>query len=134
MKHGSAVHTDTKAFSSFSVDDLERARTFYGDVLGLNVEQRPEGLELEFGAGHTVFLYQKPNHQPATFTVLNFPVDNLDEAVDRLTQLGVRFEQYDMPQIRTNDRGIARGTGGPAMAWFKDPAGNILSVLEAREM
>jgi catechol 2,3-dioxygenase-like lactoylglutathione lyase family enzyme len=130
MKHN--VLTEATAFSSFSVDDLGKARAFYKDVLGLEVADRPEGLELDVGSGNKVFVYGKPNHEAATFTVLNFPVDDVDQAVDRLKTSGVKFEQYDMPGIKTDDRGIARANSGPAMAWFKDPAGNILSVLQER--
>jgi catechol 2,3-dioxygenase-like lactoylglutathione lyase family enzyme len=118
----------TRAFSGFSVDDLERAERFYGETLGLNVSQNPAGLELELGGGTRVFIYPKPNHEPATFTVLNFPVANIDEAVDELTAAGVRLERYD--GIESDERGISRGGDGPTIAWFKDPAGNILSVLE----
>jgi catechol 2,3-dioxygenase-like lactoylglutathione lyase family enzyme len=126
------VLTEATAFSSFSVDDLGKARAFYKDILGLEVADRPEGLELDVGSGNKVFVYGKPNHEAATFTVLNFPVDDVDQTVDRLKTSGVKFEQYDMPGIKTDDRGIARGDSGPAMAWFKDPAGNILSVLQER--
>jgi len=133
MKHGSAVLTDTKAFASFSVDNIDLARTFYRDTLGLSVEDRPEGLELDVGGGNKVFVYQKPDHKPATFTILNFPVDSVDEAVDGLTASGIRFEHYDLPAIKTDKRGIARDDRGPAIAWFKDPAGNILSVLEGMD-
>ena len=129
---GDAVLTDARAFQSFSVDDLAKARAFYHDTLGLEVADRPEGLELEVGAGNKVFVYAKPNHEPATFTILNFAVDNVDTAVDRLKATGITFEKYDQPGIKTDDRGIARDSGGPAIAWFKDPAGNILSVLETR--
>jgi catechol 2,3-dioxygenase-like lactoylglutathione lyase family enzyme len=125
-----AVLTDAKAFQSFSVDDLGKARSFYQDTLGLDVKESPEGLELEVGSGSKVFVYPKPDHEPATFTILNFAVDNVDEAVDRLKSTGIEFERYDLPNIKTDSRGIARDTGGPAMAWFKDPAGNILSVCE----
>lgn len=127
-----AVLTDAKAFQSFSVDDLDKARSFYHDTLGLEVADRPEGLEIEVGSGSKVFVYPKPNHEPATFTILNFAVDDVDVAVDRLQSTGVTFEQYDLPGIKTDSRGIARDTGGPAMAWFKDPAGNILSVMQER--
>jgi catechol 2,3-dioxygenase-like lactoylglutathione lyase family enzyme len=119
---------DAHAFSGFSVDDLERAKRFYGETLGLHVSENPAGLELELGGGTTVFVYPKPNHEPATFTVLNFPVTNIDEAVDDLSSAGVRFERYD--GIESDERGITRGGDGPTIAWFKDPAGNILSVLE----
>jgi catechol 2,3-dioxygenase-like lactoylglutathione lyase family enzyme len=119
---------DANAFSGFSVDDLERAKEFYGKTLGLTVTENPAGLELQLGAGGTVFVYPKDNHEPATFTILNFPVSDIEQAVDGLVAAGVRFERYDgAPQ---DDRGIARGGGGPNIAWFKDPAGNILSVLE----
>ncbi|MCW2964843.1 MAG: Glyoxalase-like domain protein [Actinomycetia bacterium] len=116
------------AFSGFSVDDLERAKQFYGETLGLNVSENPAGLELQLGNGATVFVYPKPNHEPATFTVLNFQVESVEQAVDRLTAAGVQFERYD--GIEQDDKAISRDTGGPTIAWFKDPAGNILSVLE----
>jgi catechol 2,3-dioxygenase-like lactoylglutathione lyase family enzyme len=116
------------AFSGFSVDDLERAKRFYGETLGLNVSENPAGLELQLGGGARVFVYPKPNHEPATFTVLNFPVANIDQAVDDLTAAGVRFERYE--GMESDERGVSRGGGGPTIAWFKDPAGNILSVLE----
>jgi catechol 2,3-dioxygenase-like lactoylglutathione lyase family enzyme len=123
---------DSKAFSSFSVDDLQKARAFYGGTLGLDVAETPEGLSLRLAGGGTVFLYPKQNHKPATYTVLNFPVPSVEESVSRLTSKGVRFEHYDLPDLKTDDKGIARGGGGPVIAWFKDPAGNILSVLERR--
>ncbi len=130
MKQHDAVLTETKAFGSFSIDDVDKARTFYRDTLGLEVADNMEGLELDVGGGNKVFLYQKPNHQPASFTVLNFPVSDVEVAVDRLSTKGVRFEHYkDMNGITTNEKGIASGGGGPDIAWFKDPAGNILSVL-----
>jgi len=119
------------AFSGFAVDDLERAKMFYGGTLGLRVTQEPEGLSLHLGSGATVFVYPKPDHVPATFTVLNFPVDDIERAVDELTAAGVEFEQYE-GELQTDAKGIFRGGGsGPVIAWFKDPAGNILSVLEA---
>jgi catechol 2,3-dioxygenase-like lactoylglutathione lyase family enzyme len=119
---------DAHAFSGFSVDDLERAKHFYGETLGLHVSENPAGLELALGGGTTVFVYPKPNHEPATFTVLNFPVTNIDQVVDDLSAAGVRFERYD--GIESDERGVVRGADGPTIAWFKDPAGNILSVLE----
>jgi catechol 2,3-dioxygenase-like lactoylglutathione lyase family enzyme len=119
---------DSNAFSGFSVDDLEAAGRFYGETLGLQVSQNPAGLELELGGGGRVFVYPKPNHEPASFTVLNFPVANVSEAVDALSSAGVRFERYD--GIESDERGISRSGNGPLIAWFKDPAGNILSVLE----
>ena len=120
---------DSKAFSSLSVNDLTKAKEFYDGTLGLAVTETPEGLELRLTGGNTVFLYPKPNHTPASFTVLNFPVDDVEEAVEELVGLGLRFEQYDLPGLKTDKRGIARGPG-PKIAWFKDPAGNILSILE----
>ena len=120
---------DTKAFSSFSVNDLQRAKEFYANLLGLEVGDSPEGLSLRLAGGGVVFLYPKPNHVPATFTVLNFRVDDVEAAVDALAAKGVRFEQYDMPDLKTDAKGIARGNG-PTIAWFKDPAGNILSVVQ----
>jgi catechol 2,3-dioxygenase-like lactoylglutathione lyase family enzyme len=126
------VLTDARAFPSFSVDNLDKARTFYRDTLGLHVNDRPEGLELEVGAGNRVFIYPKPDHKPATFTVLNFPADDVEVAVDKLVSTGVRFESYNMPQIKTDSRGISRDNEGTEIAWFKDPAGNILSVLHSR--
>ncbi len=122
---------DAKAFSTFSVNDLRKAKDFYGRVLGLEVSDMPEGLALRIAGGATIFIYPKPNHTPATFTILNFPVDDIEKAVDELTELGVVFEQYDEP-IKTDEKGIHRGEEGPTIAWFKDPAGNILSVLEEK--
>jgi len=120
----------SKGFSSFSVDDLAKARRFYGEVLGLDVADAPMGLlQLNLAGGHRVLIYPKPNHAPATFTVLNFPVASVDKAVAQLKERGVRFEVYDTPDIKTDAQGIARGNG-PTIAWFKDPAGNIVSVLE----
>lgn len=119
---------EAKAFSSFSVNDLKQAKEFYGQTLGLDVKENAEGLELRTG-GQSVFLYPKPNHTPASFTVLNFPVDNIETAVDELESLGIRLEHYDLPDMKTDARGIFRGKPGPQIAWFKDPAGNILSVL-----
>ena len=116
------------AFSSFSVNDLPRARDFYAQTLGLKVSESEMGLEIHPG-DTDVFIYPKPNHTPATFTVLNFLVDDIDKAVDELQQKGVHFEHYE-GEIKTNEKGIHRN-GGPSIAWFKDPAGNILSVLEA---
>jgi catechol 2,3-dioxygenase-like lactoylglutathione lyase family enzyme len=124
---------DSQAFSGFSVDDLEAAQKFYGETLGLPVkEQAGMGLELTLGTGAKVFIYSKPNHQPATFTILNFPVDDVDKTVDELTLKGVGFEHYDTNDIKTDEKGIARTASpdqGPTIAWFKDPAGNTLSVL-----
>ena len=134
MKQHGSVLTEAKAFGSFSVNDLAKAKAFYRDVLGLEVADRPEGLELEVGGGSKVFLYPKPDHTPATFTILNFPVENVDSAVERLSSSGVRFEKYDLPQIKTDPKGVMRNQDGTAIAWFKDPAGNILSVLDSRDL
>jgi catechol 2,3-dioxygenase-like lactoylglutathione lyase family enzyme len=120
----------TKAVSGFSVNDLQQAKEFYGRILGLEVSEQPEGLELNIGGNAKVFVYPKPNHTPATFTILNFLVDDIETAVDELARSAVRFEHYDEPEIKTDDKGIHRGETGPTIAWFKDPAGNILSVLE----
>jgi catechol 2,3-dioxygenase-like lactoylglutathione lyase family enzyme len=115
------------AFSGFSSNDIAAARAFYGETLGLDVTEDNGLLHLRFaGGGHTI-IYPKPNHEPATFTVLNFPVEDVDAAVDRLAAAGVTFERY--PGLHQDERGIARGQG-PTIAWFKDPAGNILSVLD----
>jgi catechol 2,3-dioxygenase-like lactoylglutathione lyase family enzyme len=119
---------DSKAFSTFSVDDVPKAKQFYGDTLGLDVRDEMDGLALRLAGGGQVFIYPKPDHEPATFTVLNFPVDDVEQAVDGLTGAGVSFEQYE--HLGTNEKGIARGDDGPTIAWFKDPAGNVLSVLE----
>jgi predicted enzyme related to lactoylglutathione lyase len=122
---------DSKAFSGFSVDDIAKAKQFYGGTLGLEVSEARGLLTLHIAGGATVLIYPKPNHTPATFTVLNFPVPDIEKAVERLTQSGVRFERYE-GTLQTDQRGIFRG-GGPLIAWFKDPAGNILSVLERKE-
>jgi predicted enzyme related to lactoylglutathione lyase len=123
---------DTKAFFSFSVNDLAEAKKFYGQTLGIEVSETPEGLQLKIAGGGMVFIYPKPNHSPATFTVLNFPVDNIEAAVNDLSNRGVRFESYK-GEIQTDEKGIHRGEEGPVIAWFKDPAGNILSVVQDRE-
>ncbi len=122
----------TKAFSGFSVNDLQKAKTFYSELLGLEVTDNRMGLiELHIEDSNSIIIYPKPNHTPATFTVLNFPVNNIDWAVDQLTHKGVLFEQYESP-IKTDEKGICRSEQGPNVAWFKDPAGNILSVIEQR--
>ncbi len=127
----SSMFKDAKAFSSFSVNNLEKAKEFYGQTLGFKISEQPEGLQLNLAGGNAVFLYPKPNHTPASFTILNFPVNNIEEAVDELTGLGVRLEKYDQPNLKTDERGIMRGSG-TKIAWFKDPAGNILSILEEK--
>lgn len=121
----------TKIFSSFSIDDLQAAKKFYTEILELEVVEDEMGyLELSLVGGYKILAYHKPNHTPATFTILNFPVDQIDTAVEELTARGVKFETYNEPDLKTDDKGIARGDG-PNIAWFKDPAGNILSILEA---
>jgi len=126
---------DTKAFSGFSVDDTATAKAFYADKLGVTVTEDHGMLTLHLAGDNNVLVYPKGSaHTPATYTVLNFPVNNIDQAVDELTKNGVRFEIYDMPELKTDAKGIVRGEGGPPIAWFKDPAGNILSVLEEGSM
>lgn len=120
----------TPAFSSYSVNDIEAAKKFYSEVLGFEVDQPMGQLSISLSNGHQVFIYGKPNHEPATFTVLNFKVDDVEMAVDELTALGVKFEIYNYPQLKTDAKGISRDNGGPLIAWFKDPAGNILSVVQ----
>lgn len=121
---------DSKAFTGFSVDDLEAARGFYGEILGLEVTVLDESmglLAIDLAGGARVMVYAKPTHQPATFTILNFPVADVEKAVDELAALGVTFERYD--GFDQDERGISRGPG-PRIAWFTDPASNVLSVLE----
>jgi len=121
---------ETKAFSGFSVDDIDKARAFYGELLGLKVDSSMAGLMLMIAGSNGILVYPKPDHVPATYTILNFPVDNIDAAVAGLTDKGVVFEQYDG---MTDEKGVARGLAanrGPDIAWFKDPAGNVLSVLQ----
>lgn len=118
----------TRAFSGFSVDDTPNAKRFYGETLGLRVSEQDYGMLLLHIAGdRDTLIYPKDDHTPATFTILNFPVDDIDAAVDELAARGVRFERLD----GVDEKGIFRG-GGPLIAWFKDPAGNILSVLQVR--
>lgn len=121
----------TKAFSGYSVDNLQKARQFYGEILGIEVSQEQEMpvLHLNIYGGYEVILYEKPNHEPATFTVLNFPVKNVEGTVKALKSKGVQFESYDWPGFKTDPDNIMRGNG-PTIAWFTDPAGNILSVIE----
>ncbi|MEN3359412.1 MAG: hypothetical protein V7637_3394 [Mycobacteriales bacterium] len=120
---------ESKAYSGFSVDDVPAAKRFYGETLGLDVSEAYGLLHLHLGSGTDVLVYPKPGHTPATFTVLNFPVDDIEAAVDSLIGRGVEFMRYDgMPQ---DERGIMR-EGGPYIAWFTDPAGNVLSVLQER--
>ncbi|PZG25548.1 glyoxalase [Spongiactinospora gelatinilytica] len=120
---------NTNAFSGFSVNDIEQARRFYGETLGLDVSEEYGLLTLRLGSGANVLIYPKPGHTPATFTILNFPVDDIEAAIDELTGRGVTFERY--PGMEQDERGVMRA-GGPYIAWFKDPAGNVLSVLQKR--
>ena len=123
----------TKTFSSFSSNDLQKAKGFYHGKLGIDVAENEMGiLTLHLSGGNEVIIYPKPNHEPATFTVLNFAVDDVEKAVDELIAAGITFEQYGEP-MKTDEKGILHGDGrGPDIAWFKDPAGNILSVLASR--
>ena len=120
---------NTKAFSGFSVDDVPKAKTFYSETLGLRVSEEHGMLSLHIADEWDILVYPKPDHTPATFTILNFPVDDIDKAVDELAERGVRFERYD--DFEMDEKGIFRG-GGPLIVWFKDPAGNVLSVLQDR--
>ena len=118
---------NTKAFSGFSVNDVEKAREFYGETLGINTSEEHGMMTLHLAGDRDTLVYPKPDHTPAAFTILNFPVDDIDAAVDALAARGVSFEQYD----HTDEKGIFRDMG-PYIAWFKDPAGNVLSVLQER--
>ena len=119
---------NAKAFSGFAVDDIERAHQFYGGTLGLRTSEDNGLLILHLAGGRDTLVYPKPDHTPATYTILNFPVDDIDTAIDELGERGVRFERYD--GFEQDEKGISRDVGGPPIAWFRDPAGNILSVLE----
>ena len=121
---------ESKAFSGFAVDDLDAARTFYGETLGLNTSEPMEDvlLSLDHSGGSSTLIYVKPDHQPATYTVLNFPVDDVEATVDGLAGRGVEFERYE--GFDQDEKGISRSPAGPLIAWFKDPAGNILAVLD----
>jgi predicted enzyme related to lactoylglutathione lyase len=121
--------TDSPAFSGFSVDDISAARTFYGETLGVAVTEDNGMLSLHFAGDTKVLVYPKPNHEPATFTVLNFPVADVEGTVKALAERGVTFERYEGTEIETDELGVFRG-GGPLIAWFTDPAGNVLSVIE----
>ncbi len=123
------MFANTKAFSGFAVDDVAAARAFYGETLGLEVSEEHGLLTLHLAGDRDTIVYPKPDHAPATFTILNFAVDDIDEAVDELSWRGVSFERYD--GFDQDEKGVARGEG-PDIAWFKDPAGNILSVLQER--
>jgi predicted enzyme related to lactoylglutathione lyase len=118
---------NTTAFSGFAVDDIETAKKFYGETLGLRTSERYGLLTLHLAGGRDTLVYPKPDHAPATYTILNFAVDDIDAAVDELVSRGVQLEKYD--GIGQDEKGINRA-GGPFIAWFKDPAGNILAVLQ----
>ena len=118
----------SKAFSGFSVDDIAAAKSFYGDTIGLDVSEEHGLLWLRIGQGSGVLVYPKPDHTPAAFTILNFAVADIDESVDELTKRGVRFVRYE--GFEQDEKGIHRGDEGPPIAWFTDPAGNVLAVLE----
>jgi catechol 2,3-dioxygenase-like lactoylglutathione lyase family enzyme len=120
---------DTKGYSGFSVDDIPRAKEFYGDTLGLEVSEENGLLTLHIAGDRGTLVYPKPDHTPAEFTILNFPVDDVEQAVDELTERGVEFERYEGTEVQTDEKGIFRG-GGPLIAWFRDPAGNVLSVIQ----
>jgi catechol 2,3-dioxygenase-like lactoylglutathione lyase family enzyme len=121
------MFTNTKAYSGFAVPDVQQAREFYGETLGLRTSEHDGMLSLQLAGDHDVLVYPKPDHTPATYTILNFPVDDIDAAVAELTARGVSFEHYP----NTDSQGVMR-EGGPLIAWFQDPAGNILSVLQER--
>ena len=120
---------ESHAFSGFSVPDTEAAKAFYADTLGLEVTEDHGILTISLGGGHKAIAYPKPDHQPATFTILNFPVADVEGAVAELTAKGVVFEKYEGTPMATDDQGVFRG-GGPLIAWFTDPAGNVLSVIQ----
>ena len=123
---------DSQAFSGFAVKDLDAAKRFYGETLGQDVTTGEMGmLEIHLSGGATVMVYPKDDHEPATYTILNFPVTDIDAAVDKLTSAGVKMEQYGNPEMPQDQKGVARDPRGPAIAWFKDPSGNILAVLQA---
>ncbi len=129
------MFTNAKSFSSFSVNDINKAKDFYTKTLGIGsseVKGMPGILKLQLAGNNDLMIYQKPNHKPAAFTVLNFYVKDIEKTVDELKSNGVKFEKYDEPNLKTNEKGILRGNG-PTIAWFKDPAGNILSVIENKE-
>ena len=120
---------ETEAFSGFAVPDIAAAKAFYGDTLGIDVTEDHGMLTLHLAGGRDTIVYPKPDHVPATYTILNFPVDDVEAAVDALTEKGVEFQKYEGEDFATDAKGIMR-QGGPLIAWFTDPAGNILSVLQ----
>jgi predicted enzyme related to lactoylglutathione lyase len=123
------MFANTKAYSGFAVDDIEKAKAFYGETLGLNTTEEHGLLTLHIAGDRPTLVYPKPDHEPANYTILNFPVDDIEKSVDELSERGVEFERYE--GFDQDERGIFRAEG-PFIAWFKDPAGNILSVLQER--
>jgi catechol 2,3-dioxygenase-like lactoylglutathione lyase family enzyme len=123
------VFADTKAFSGFAVDDIAKAREFYGETLGLQTSEEHGLLTLHLAGDRPILIYPKADHAPANYTILNFPVEDIDSAVNELAARGVQLERYE--QFEQDEKGVFRG-GGPYIAWFKDPAGNVLSVLQQR--
>ena len=123
----------TKAFSGFSVNDIAAAKDFYGNTLGLRVSDADGLLTLHIEGDRDILVYPKPDHTPATFTILNFPVHDIEDAIEELSRKGVRFERYPQFDAEMDDKNIFRG-GGPPIAWFTDPAGNVLSVLEEQQL
>jgi catechol 2,3-dioxygenase-like lactoylglutathione lyase family enzyme len=123
------MFANTEAFSGFAVDDVEKAREFYGETLGLKTSEEHGLMTLHIAGDRPTLVYPKPGHTPASYTILNFPVDDIDKAVDELAARGVQFERYD--GFDQDEKGIFRGEG-PFIAWFRDPAGNVLSVLQER--
>ena len=121
------MFTDSKAFSGFSVDDIDAAKRFYGQTLGLRVSEQHGMLTLHLAGDRDILVYPKPDHTPATYTILNFPVDDIDKAVDELAARGVQLQRY--PEMPADAKGVLRDQG-PPIAWFTDPAGNVLSVLQ----
>lgn len=128
------MFNNSQVFTSFSVDNLEKARTFYEEILGGKVEDESQmGIQFKFGSGNMIFIYPREDHAPATYTILNFIVDDIDNTVDELQQKGIDFLHYDLEGFPQDKRGIVRRLTagmGPDIAWFEDPAGNILSVLQ----
>jgi len=127
MRGAVVMFASTKAFSGFAVDDIHKAREFYGDTLGIRTSEENGLMTLHLAGDRDTLVYPRPDHTPATYTILNFPVEDIDQAVDELSARGVRFERYD--NFDQDEKGVFRG-GGPYIAWFRDPAGNVLSVLQ----
>ena len=124
---------NNKAFSSFAANDLGKAKRFYGETLGLAVEERPEGLTVHVGDNTQILVYQSGAFSAPSYTILNFIVDDIEGTINELSNKGIKMEHYDMPNLKTDAKGIVRGPVGPkAIAWFKDPAGNILSIIQEK--